>query len=126
MVTWCQSIMMVITDHPRSQPVAPCSLRAIARQNGKNSRSQFTSLIGTGGGLSASSTSIKRRVIVHRVKPVNQAIRLRGLRVTTYTPNHNAMAIVKKLEIKVKEKSTTLPFNNKHMVYCDDNKQICQ
>jgi hypothetical protein len=51
------------------------------------------------------------------VRPVNQAIRLRGLRVTTYIPNHTAAIKKTKLVSNVNESSIEFYLLDKKKVF---------
>jgi hypothetical protein len=93
-----------ITSQPCSQPLEPCS--AVPEgQKGSRTVIQSGRFCGKGGGFKASNKLRNKPAIDHKVRPVNHAIRLRGLRVTTYIPNQTAAIKKTKLVSIVMESS---------------------
>ena len=89
-VTWCQSIIDNVMDHPCNQEPDPSSNVPIG-QIRKKYFNQSGKLWGGGGGARASNILRNIPAIVQKVRPVSHEIRRRGLRVTTYNPNQQAI-----------------------------------
>jgi hypothetical protein len=105
-----------ITSQPCSQPLEPCS--AVPEgQKGSRTVIQPGRFCGKGGGFNASNKLRNKPAIDHKVRLVNHAIRLRGLRVTTYIPNQTAAIKKTKLANIVMESSIEFLSARKKVYY---------